>query len=98
MFVEEYIKHTTDEDGKHHSVDDEPAIEFENRKEWYKHGKLHRANGKPAVVYLNGDEEYWVDGVRHREGGEPAIVHANGDKKWFHYGEFIKSEYHHFKQ
>jgi hypothetical protein len=31
----------------------------------------HRTDG-PAVVYTNGDSEYWVNGVRHNEDG-PAV-------------------------
>jgi hypothetical protein len=57
-------------------------------KEYYRwDGKLSKENG-PAVVYANGDVEYWLFGIRHRTDG-PAVVY--GDKQyWFEFGEFRK--------
>ena len=52
---------------------------------WY--GKLSKENG-PAVVYANGDVEYWYFGYRHRIDG-PAVIIGN-KQYWFHFGEFIK--------
>lgn len=46
----------------------------------YFSGKLlvtHRANGLPAVEYVDGRKEYWEDGKRHRANGLPAIVYPN---------------------
>lgn len=40
----------------------------------------HRTDG-PAVVYANGDVEYWVNGVLHNEDG-PAVQTAT-IKKWY---------------
>jgi hypothetical protein len=31
-----------------HSFDDQPAVSFENRDQWYRNGKLHRDHG-PAI-------------------------------------------------
>ncbi|MEI8270528.1 MAG: hypothetical protein WCG45_04100 [bacterium] len=59
-----------------HSINDEPAIVYENgTKEWYCLGDLHRVE-KPAVEYSNGDCEYWRVGLRHRDNG-PAIIYGN---------------------
>jgi len=49
--------------------------------------RLHKDNC-PAVVYANGDFEYWQYGSRHRTDG-PAVV-IGGKQYFFEYGEFIK--------
>ena len=36
-------------------------------------GMLHRKNDLPAIIYGNGNKEWWVDGKLHREGA-PAII------------------------
>ena len=46
-------------------------------------GKLHRDGDKPAVVYSNGTQEWWVNGQRHRDNGLPAIVRADGHQEWW---------------
>ena len=56
--------------GKLHSFDDEPAASYlsdplKGKKIWYKNGKLHRGNGRPAVINDFGYKkyyEYWIDG------------------------------------
>lgn len=48
------------------------------RLEYWKSGKYHNDNGKPAIVHPDGREEYWVNGKRHRDGDEPALVRPNG--------------------
>ena len=30
---------------------------------WYRNGKYHREDG-PAVIYANGNIEYWINGVQ----------------------------------
>jgi hypothetical protein len=52
--------------------------EYRNEK-----GKLHRADGLPAVERANGDKEWYVNGKYHRDGGLPAIEYINGDKYWW---------------
>jgi hypothetical protein len=49
--------------------------------------KLHRADG-PAVEYLSGGKEWWVEGKRHRTDG-PAVEHSDGDKHWWVNGKFL---------
>lgn len=47
---------------------------------WMDYGVRHREDG-PAVLYRNGNEEWWLDGERHRVGG-PAISYSCGYRKW----------------
>ena len=42
---------------------------------------LHREDG-PAVEYVDGHKEWWINGKRHREDG-PAIEYADGYKEWY---------------
>jgi hypothetical protein len=69
-----------------------PTLFFLNgTKQWhYGHSScdcLHSAE-RPAVIYPNGDYEWWFMGSRHRLDG-PAVVY--GDKQyWFEYGKFVK--------
>jgi len=66
------------------------TIQENGTKEYYNYNdRLHNLNG-PAVIYANGDFEYWIWGYRHREDG-PAVVYGN-KRYWFINGEFIKEE------
>jgi len=57
------------------------VIEFSNRREWYKNGKLHRING-PAVEYKNGCKKWYKNGILYKECG-PDIIFDRIQKKWF---------------
>ena len=48
-------------------------------------GILHREDG-PAIEWLHGDKEWFINGERHREDG-PAVEGANGHKAWYINGE-----------
>jgi hypothetical protein len=48
----------TYKNGLLHSFNDEPAVVYADRSEWYFDGKLHR-KGKPAICYVNGDCRYY---------------------------------------
>ena len=53
-------------------------------KYWFYNKKLHRADG-PAVEYLNGKREYWLDGKRYTEKYYNKIWNENREyfeKKW----------------
>lgn len=43
------------------------------RTEWYKNGQCHRDGDLPAVVWKDGQEEWYQRGLRHRLLG-PAII------------------------
>jgi hypothetical protein len=40
----------------------------------------------PAVIYPNGEKQWWQHDYRHRDGG-PAIVFGNGNRLWFFNGQ-----------
>ena len=51
-------------------------------KEWHNEkGQLHREDG-PAVEWINGDKEWWINDRLYRKSG-PAIEYANGNKEWW---------------
>jgi hypothetical protein len=58
------------------TVDNDKTIRWYNDKD-----QPHRLDG-PAIEYVNGSKEWYVDGKRHRLDG-PAIEWANGDKSWW---------------
>lgn len=61
------------------------VIKDELGERWYKKGTdlLHRGQGLPAVITINGDLEWWFNGLPHRWGGLPAFVWACGYQAWF---------------
>ena len=63
---------------------------YDDRKEWYFKGKLHREDG-PARVFADGSKEWWINGKRHREDG-PALDYANGYKSWWINGKELTEE------
>lgn len=59
-------------------------------KIWYLNDSIHREDG-PAIICLNGTEEYFLNGVRHRDDG-PAIVDLkHGYGVWFKNGKRLKA-------
>jgi hypothetical protein len=46
-----------------HREDDLPAIVTPGRQEWYYNGRLHRDNGKPSIIWENGDRDFYNNGV-----------------------------------
>lgn len=66
--------------GKLHRRDG-PAIITDSRREWRIHGKLHREYDEPAIVYCNGDMEWWVNGKNHRKEGNPSVI-SKSVKMW----------------
>ena len=64
---------------------------YENRTEWYNlDDELHRENG-PAIEWLCGDKEWYLNGKLHREDG-PAVEEANGDKEWWLNGKELTEQ------
>lgn len=43
-------------------------------------GKVHKEDG-PAVIYSDGDTEWYINGKLHRTDG-PAVLCSNGYKEW----------------
>ena len=71
-----------------HSYNDAPAIIFLDGEEenWYKNGKRHREDDKPAVIHSNG-KIWYKNGKRHRENDKPAFIWSNGEKEYWYHGE-----------
>jgi hypothetical protein len=63
-------------------------------KKWKnKEGKYHRGNDKPAVEWVDGRKDWYINGLRHRENDKPAIEYSDGSKLWYINGKFIKQNY-----
>jgi hypothetical protein len=57
-------------------------IDSRGTKRWYNlKNQLHREEG-PAVEYLDGYTEWYINGKLHREDG-PAVYTADGYKAWW---------------
>jgi hypothetical protein len=57
---------------------------FDKSVSYYKNNNRHREDG-PAIIQVNGNQEWWLNGIRHREDG-PAILSNNGEyEQWFLY-------------
>ena len=56
-------------------------------KHWFKNGKRHRDNDKPAAIYTNGTKCWYKNGKCHRDNDKPAIIRSDGTKYWFKDGE-----------
>lgn len=68
-------KHTYMVNGDYHRDDDQPAIVYGDKLEWFIDGIRHRIGG-PAIEYKYGGEEYWQNGKLHRYDG-PAVIYKN---------------------
>lgn len=79
------VSTTRDENGRLHSIDDQPAIIYDNGdRMWFKHGVKHRDNDKPAEE-LSSYDAWWQNGEMHRDGDKPAV--DSGDEKiWYKHG------------
>ena len=56
-------------------------------------GQLHRVHG-PAIIWADGDLEWWQNDQRHREDG-PAIEYNDGYKEWWLNGSaYLESDYY----
>ena len=53
-------------------------IEFRNSND-----ELHRDGDLPAVIFADGDKQWYKNGVCHRDGDLPAVIYSNGDKVWY---------------
>lgn len=75
-----YKTFSTDDQGRAHSVNDEPAVIYEDgTREWHKHGIVHREFG-PAIESKFSSS--WVrNGGYHRTDG-PAIIYHEGANPW----------------
>ena len=49
-------------------------------------GQIHRDGDEPAIIYVNGNQEWYKKGEIHRDGDLPAIIYSNGEKAWYKNG------------
>ncbi len=54
---------------------------------WYKNGKCHRDDDKPAFVDHIGNQCWYKNGKLHRDDDKPAIVYWDGDQFWYKNGK-----------
>lgn len=59
-----------------------PAYINNNDLIYFKNGKYHRDNNKPAIIKPSGFEQYCVNDKLHRTDG-PALIDANGYTYYF---------------
>lgn len=65
-----------------HGLADGCHIYLNGDTHYIKSGYPHRDDDKPASIYTNGHQEWWVDGFRHRPNG-PAVIYADGRHEWW---------------
>lgn len=71
--INKSVYRACDPNGNLHSVDDRPAIIYEDgSKEWRHHGLLHREKDLPALTTTKGESQYWRKGLLYRENNLPA--------------------------
>lgn len=73
-----------------HRDNDLPALEIDDRKEWYSWGQLHRENDQPAVI-IGAYKEWRCLGLLHRTRG-PAIIYSDGSMAWYKYDELSRTD------
>jgi len=54
---------------------------------WFKNGKLHRDNDKPAVIHFSGSTYWYKNGEFHRDNDQPASIWNDGTKQWWKNGK-----------
>ena len=68
---------------------------YNNGSKWYycENGLLHRANGLPAIEFIDGSKGYYENGKYHRANGLPAVEYADGSKGYYENGiEYIPNK------
>jgi hypothetical protein len=66
--------------------------EYSNGDKYWclKGNSLHREDG-PAIEYVGGRKDWYLNNKIHREDG-PAIEFANGDKEWWLNGKYHRED------
>jgi len=57
------------------------CFQSDNETVYLEKSQYHRLDG-PAVIYTNGQEEWWINGQRHRLDG-PAVICPDGQVEWY---------------
>lgn len=69
-----------------HSLNDIPFRELVSES-WYRHGKLHRDNDLPAMIFTDGSCEWYKDDKLHRDNDMPALIYSTGTNEWYRDGK-----------
>lgn len=67
------------------------VIDDENNIFYYKNNKRHREDG-PAVIWNNGDREWWLNDRLHRDNDKPAVIQCMGLKQWCQFGKLHRED------
>ncbi len=59
-----------------------PIIDSNGTKRWY-NNLLHRDNDKPAIIYPDSSQEWYINGKRHRDNDKPAIIYPDSSQEWY---------------
>jgi hypothetical protein len=51
------------------------------------HHQPHSIDDLPAVIKLNGNQEWYKEGKQHRDGDLPAVILSNGSQCWYKEGK-----------
>lgn len=63
----------------------------EGTTRWYNEEGLYNREDGPAIEYVDGTKEWWLNGELHREDG-PAKEWADGYKAWYLNGKKLTEE------
>jgi hypothetical protein len=50
---------------------------------YFKDGVFHRDDDLPAVIYKNGQKEWWINGKLERRNANPVVIFENKSELWF---------------
>ena len=84
--IQEHGYYTCDEDGKFHSIDNEPAIVIESYTNY-----TELENGIIEETNIEGYQAWYQHGQLHRI-DLPAVIRNNGRQFWYENGNYIKEE------
>lgn len=65
-----------------HSFNDNHAVFYYNMRIWYRNGKIHRGNDKPAIIHPDGTQEWWQYDNNYRDGDKCIVLGRNGTQYW----------------
>lgn len=61
----------------------------------FKDGKLHSNGDEPAIIWANGDKEWFQNGSYYRDNMKPHLEYADGTCNWV-YNDMFYSDYNEY--
>jgi hypothetical protein len=58
----------------------------------------HREDDQPAIIWADGDLEWYQYGKSHREDDLPAVIRSNGQQYWYKKGEYLGSTFDEYQR